>query len=222
MILKRFFDLTLALSSMLLLSPVIVLVAIWIKLDSRGPVFYRQTRIGLNSRPFSIYKFRSMVVGDANGGAQITAAGDPRITKVGRLLRKTKLDELPQLINVVKGEMSFVGPRPEVQKYVELYTEEQMAVLSVRPGITGVSQVEFRDEETLLSQQQDVEAYYVQTLMQEKLARDLQYVRERTFLNDIGLILRTLRILRPRQSVAATGASADTRPNPSQEAWRRK
>ena len=189
---KRFFDLTVSAAGLLILSPVLLLVALLIKLDSQGPVFFRQERIGRNFRPFSIYKFRTMVVDAPQRGAAITAGGDPRITRFGRLLRKSKIDELPQLINVLRGEMSLVGPRPEVPKYVELFRQEYDDILRVRPGITDLASLKYRDEAAVLAAAQNPEQEYVARILPEKIQLAKQYIRNASFLFDLKLILRTL------------------------------
>jgi len=148
---KRIFDVFVSFMSLVVLSPILIIVAIIIKLNSKGPILYKQLRVGLNGRPFYIYKFRTMETGADKKGLLITGADDPRLTSVGRFLRKIKLDEMPQLFNVLKGEMSIVGPRPEVPKYVNLYTDEQKRVLTVKPGMTDPATVYFRNEEKLLA-----------------------------------------------------------------------
>ena len=189
--LKRAFDLVVVTFGIIVLAPLFVLLALWVKLGSRGPVFFRQVRVGLNGKEFRIFKFRTMVIDAEKQGSQVTSGNDSRITGAGRVLRKLKLDELPQLFNVLFGEMSLVGPRPEVPKYVGFYTEEQRRVLEVRPGITGVSQLEFRHEEELLAGQEDVEGFYIASVMPAKLLLDLCYVQNRTFSKDFALLLRT-------------------------------
>ena len=158
---KRVFDIGVSFLGLLLLAPLLVPVALLIKWDSRGPVFFRQERIGKRFRPFVIYKFRTMVHDGLPKGAPITADGDPRITRVGRLLRKTKIDELPQLINVLKGEMSFVGPRPELRRYVELFQQEYVEILKIRPGITDLASLEYRDEAAVLGLSENPEDEYL-------------------------------------------------------------
>ena len=175
----------------MLLSPLFCWIALWIKLTSPGPVFYRAMRVGQDGRSFRLYKFRSMIVGTDRQGPCITATGDPRITRVGRFLRRAKLDELPQLLNVLKGEMSLVGPRPEDPRYVALYTPEQRRVLAVRPGITSAASLAFRHEEQLLAGE-DWETHYRARVLPDKLALDLAYLARRTLLSDFALILRTL------------------------------
>jgi lipopolysaccharide/colanic/teichoic acid biosynthesis glycosyltransferase len=187
---KRLFDVLVSAAALILLSPLFLGVAIAIKLSSPGPVFYRAVRVGRHGVPFKLYKFRSMVVNADKIGAGITTAHDPRITPIGRFLRRTKLDELPQLINVLRGEMSLVGPRPEDPRYVALYTEAQRRVLRVRPGMTSPASVRYRDEQALLSGP-DWETRYIQQIMPDKLAIDLQYIERATLLSDLGVIWQT-------------------------------
>lgn len=187
----RLLDIGAAALGLALLSPLFLLVGLWIKLDSPGPVFYRAARVGRNGAPFRLYKFRSMVAGADRQGPGITATGDARVTRVGRFLRSTKLDELPQLINVLKGEMSLVGPRPEDPRYVALYTPEQCCVLAVRPGITSAASLAFRHEEQLLAGE-DWETLYREQVLPAKLAIDLDYQDRRKLWSDLALILRTI------------------------------
>jgi len=189
---KRTFDVLCALIGIVLLCPVFLIIALWIKLDSPGPVFFKQSRIGQFGHEFRIYKFRTMVVEAEKLGKQITVGNDQRITRSGRFLREFKLDELPQLVNVLKGEMSLVGPRPEVPKYVGMYTFEQRQVLKVRPGITDPASIEFRNESELLATVSDPEATYIQEIMPKKLALNLQYVARPDLVSDIQIILHTL------------------------------
>lgn len=189
--LKRIFDIFFSFLGLLLLSPLFLIVAIWIIIDSQGPVFYRQVRVGRGNRDFRIFKFRSMRT-DADKAGLITVGGhDPRITRSGYYIRKYKLDELPQLINVLKGDMSFVGPRPEVRKYVDMYTPEQLHVLDVRPGITDEASILYRNENELLDSVQDSERFYVEVVMPDKLRINLEYVQNHSLLGDIKLIFRT-------------------------------
>ena len=188
---KRLFDIVASGVGLLLLSPLFLLVAIWIKLDSPGPVFYRQVRVGRYNRDFRIFKFRSMRVG-ADKGSLVTIGGrDPRVTRSGYFIRKFKVDELPQLINVFIGDMSLVGPRPEVRHYVDYWTKEQLHVLDVRPGITDPASSKFRDENELLEKAEDPEKYYIEVIMQEKLRLYLEYVENHSFWYDIKLIFQT-------------------------------
>ena len=192
---KRAFDILSSAAGLALLSPLLVVIAAAVKLDSPGPVLFRGQRVGRYGREFHIWKFRTMVTGADRAGPGITVANDSRVTRVGRLLRRTKLDELPQLVNVLRGEMSLVGPRPEDPRYVALYPPEQRAqVLSVRPGVTSPASVRFRDEESALSGE-DWETAYVQTVMPAKLALDLEYVQNASLLRDVGLIVRTVAAL---------------------------
>ncbi len=188
---KRLFDVVASGFGLLLLSPLFFLVAIWIKLDSPGPVFYRQVRVGRYNRDFRIFKFRSMRVG-ADKGSLVTIGGrDPRVTRSGYFIRKFKVDELPQLINVFIGDMSLVGPRPEVRHYVDYWTKEQLHVLDVCPGITDPASIKFRNENELLEKAEDPEKYYIEVIMQEKLRLYLEYVENHSFWYDIKLIFQT-------------------------------
>lgn len=189
---KRLFDIVASGLGLIFLSPLFLIVAIWIKLDSPGPVFFRQVRVGRFNKDFRIFKFRTMRVG-SDKGSQITIGGrDPRVTRAGYWLRKFKIDELPQLINVFIGDMSLVGPRPEVRRYVDLYTPEQMHVLDVRPGITDAASIKFRNESEFLKQVDDPEKHYIEVIMPMKLELYLQYVNCHSFKGDIRLILETL------------------------------
>jgi len=195
--LKRIFDLVVAGIGLVMLLPWFVLVIILIRLDDGGPAFFRQVRVGHNGKPFRIWKFRTMRVDAEQRGGLVTAAGDPRVTRVGRLLRRVKFDELPQLMNVVGGEMSLVGPRPEVPYYVEQYSEGQRRVLNLMPGITDPASVAFRDEEMVLAHFDDQEAAYVREIMPEKIRLNLEYAKHATLWGDIGVILKTLGVLGP-------------------------
>jgi lipopolysaccharide/colanic/teichoic acid biosynthesis glycosyltransferase len=196
---KRLFDLLCAGLGLFLLLPLLLLLAVWIKLDSRGPIFFRQERVGRHGRPFLIHKFRSMQVGAPARGLQITVGADPRITRAGRFLRASKLDELPQLWDVLRGAMSLVGPRPEVPKYVALYPEElRRVVLSVRPGITDLASLEYRDESALLAAAADPEREYMEVVLPAKLALSARYVREASLGGDLRLIAGTLAVLLSR------------------------
>ncbi len=188
---KRAFDLLASAVGLILLSPLFLVVALWIKCDSRGPVFYRQTRVGRGNVDFRLFKFRSMFVDSDKKGLLTVGDHDSRVTKSGYFIRKYKLDELPQLINVFIGDMSFVGPRPEVRRYVNLYTKEQLHVLDVRPGITDRASVKYRNENDLLAKASDPEEYYINVIMQDKLAINLDYVANHTLLSDISLIFST-------------------------------
>lgn len=190
---KRIFDVTASGLGLLLLSPLFLIVAIWIRLDSPGPVFYRQTRVGRYNKDFRLLKFRSMRVGSDKKGLITVGGRDPRVTRSGYWIRKYKLDELPQLINVFKGDMSLVGPRPEVRKYVDIYTPEQLHVLDVRPGITDMASIRYRNENELLEQAADPEQFYRDTVMQDKLRINLEYVSDHSFFKDIKIILMTFK-----------------------------
>ena len=192
---KRLFDIIASGLGLLVLSPLFLILAIWIKLDSKGPVFYRQVRVGLHNKDFRIFKFRSMRVGSDKGSLVTIGGRDPRITRSGYIIRKLKLDELPQLINVFVGDMSLVGPRPEVRHYVNYWTPEQMHVLDVRPGITDPASIKFRNENELMEQAEDPEVYYINVIMQEKLKLYLEYVHNHTFFGDIGLIFKTFWVI---------------------------
>ena len=192
---KRLFDILASRCGLLVLSPIFIIVAIWIKLDSPGPVFYRQTRVGRHNKDFRIFKFRSMRVGSDKGSLVTIGGRDPRVTRSGYFIRKFKIDELPQLINVFTGDMSLVGPRPEVRHYVNYWTPEQMRVLDVRPGITDPASIRFRNENELLEKAQDPERYYIDVIMQEKIKLYLEYVEKSSFWYDIKLIFQTFKVI---------------------------
>jgi lipopolysaccharide/colanic/teichoic acid biosynthesis glycosyltransferase len=189
---KRALDILAATIGLILLSPVLVIAACCIKLASRGPVLYRQVRIGKRARPFQILKFRSMTIQASNSDLKITVAGDSRVTPVGKFLRHHKIDELPQLWNVIRGDMSLVGPRPEVPVYIEEYTQEQRIVLSARPGITDPASLAYRHEEEILAGQADPEQFYRTKILPDKLARNRAYLEKITLQNDIRIILKTI------------------------------
>ena len=192
---KRFFDVIASGLGLIVLSPLFLILAIWIKLDSKGPVFYRQVRVGFKNKDFRIFKFRSMRVG-ADKGSLVTIGGhDPRVTRSGYFIRKFKFDELPQLINVFLGDMSLVGPRPEVRHYVDYWTPEQMHVLDVRPGITDPASIKFRNENELMEKAEDPEKYYIEVIMQEKIKLYLEYVEKHSFFYDLGLIFKTFWVI---------------------------
>lgn len=193
--LKRVFDMMFALVGLILLSPFLLFFAILIKLGSKGPVFYRGVRVGRHGKPFNIFKFRTMVMDAERLGGTSTADDDPRITKIGHFLRKFKLDELPQLINVLKGEMSIVGPRPEVQHYVDMFTEEERAILEVRPGITDWASLWNPDEGAVLAGSADPEKTYMEKIRPQKIKLQLKYVREQSFWNDLKIIFLTLKAI---------------------------
>lgn len=189
---KRLFDFTVSLIGLLILSPLLVVISLLVLVTMGWPVFYRQERVGRGGVPFRIIKFRSMVKKADRQGPAFTSGGDPRITPFGRFLRKNKLDELPQLINVVAGDMALVGPRPEVPDYVRYYTEDQRRVLTVRPGVTDPASIVYRDEEGVLTRFDDREKAYVEKIIPAKLKLNLAYIDKATFATDLGLILKTL------------------------------
>ena len=192
---KRLFDILVSGIGLICLSPLLLIVAIWIKLDSPGPVFYRQVRVGRYNKDFRIFKFRSMRIGSDKGSLVTIGGRDPRITRSGYFIRKFKIDELPQLINVLIGDMSLVGPRPEVRRYVNYWTVEQMHVLDVRPGITDPASIKYRNENELLAQAEDPEKYYIEVIMQEKIKLYLEYTEKSSFWYDIKLIIQTFRVI---------------------------
>lgn len=192
---KRLFDVLVSGVGLIVLSPLFLFLAIWIKMDSKGPVFYRQVRVGRINKDFRIFKFRSMHVG-ADKGSLVTIGGhDSRITRSGYFIRKFKFDELPQLINVFLGDMSLVGPRPEVRHYVDYWTPEQMHVLDVRPGITDPASIKFRNENELMEKAEDPERYYIEVIMQEKIKLYLEYVDKHNFWYDLALIFKTFWVI---------------------------
>ena len=190
--LKRTFDILFSSIGLLMLLPVFLVMAVWIKADSEGPVFYRQVRVGMHGKLFRIFKFRSMRLGSDKASQITIGERDSRITRSGIIIRKYKLDELPQLINVFTGDMSFVGPRPEVPKYVDLYTEEQRHVLDVRPGITDMASIKYINENELLGKANNPEDYYIHTIMPDKLSINLEYVKKNSFMDDVTIIFKTL------------------------------
>ena len=192
LIAKRSMDIVLSACALAILWPLLLLIALAIWIDDPGPVFYRQVRVGMNGKTFRIFKFRSMVMDADKKGFAITVGRDSRITRVGAVLRKTKLDELAQLLNVFLGQMSFVGPRPEVPKYVELYTPYQRQVLLVRPGITDYASIAYRNENDLLASAPNPEAMYIEQIMPDKIELNMKYLREISPLADIRLILKTI------------------------------
>lgn len=192
---KRIFDIVASGCGLIVLSPLFLILAIWIKLDSKGPVFYRQVRVGRNNRDFRIFKFRSMRRGSGQGSLVTIGGHDSRITRSGYILRRFKLDELPQLINVFVGDMSLVGPRPEVRHYVDFWTPEQMHVLDVRPGITDPASIKFRNENDLLDKADNPEEYYINVIMQEKIRLYLEYVENHNLWYDIKLIFQTIKVV---------------------------
>ena len=191
-VVKRVFDFLLSLFGIIILSPIFIIVSIAIKLDSKGSILFLQKRVGRYGKEFNIYKFRTMVTDAEKLGKQITVGKDNRITKVGAFLRKFKIDELPQLFNVVKGDMSLVGPRPEVPKYVALYNEEQKKVLDVRPGITDIASLRYKDEYDILGKVDNPEEYYINVIMKDKLNLNLEYIEKGNVFFDIYLIFKTI------------------------------
>ncbi|ALF18698.1 sugar transferase [Fusobacterium animalis] len=190
--LKRIFDITLSLFGLIILLPFMLIIAILIKIDSKGPVFFKQIRVTKNGKEFKIFKYRTMKVG-SDKYSQITVGKDGRITKLGSFLRKYKLDEIPQLINVLIGDMSLVGPRPEVPKYVALYTDEQKEILKVRAGITDYASIEFSDENDLLASEEEPEKVYIEKIMPKKIELNKKYLSEISILTDIKIILLTIK-----------------------------
>ena len=189
----RFFDILLSGFGLIVLSPIFFILSIWIKLDSEGPVFYKQNRVGKDNVDFLLFKFRSMVTDADKKGLLITVGGkDPRVTKSGYFIRKYKLDELPQLINVVWGDMSLVGPRPEVRKYVELYNNEQRKVLTVKPGITDYASIEYIDENKILGESEDPEKTYIEIIMPEKIQQNMKYINNKSLKEYFKIILLTI------------------------------
>lgn len=190
--LKRIFDITLSLFGLIILLPFMLIIAILIKIDSKGPVFFKQIRVTKNGKEFKIFKYRTMRVG-SDKYSQITVGKDGRITKIGSFLRKYKLDEIPQLINVLIGDMSLVGPRPEVPKYIALYTDEQKEILKVRAGITDYASIEFSDENDLLASEEEPEKAYIEKIMPKKIELNKKYLSEISILTDIKIILLTIK-----------------------------
>lgn len=196
LVLKRVFDIIVSLILLLILSPVLLFVAIWIKLDSEGPVFYRQKRITQYGREFKIFKFRTMVVDADKIGTLVTTQNDSRITKVGEKIRKCRLDEIPQLLNVFVGDMSFVGTRPEVKKYIEAYTDEMIATLLLPAGVTSMASIQYRDEDEIISKHVDdehsVDEVYVKMILPNKMAYNLEYLETFSVRGDIKLCVKTI------------------------------
>jgi lipopolysaccharide/colanic/teichoic acid biosynthesis glycosyltransferase len=189
---KRIFDITVSVVGLIVLFPFLLVVSVLVKLDSAGPVFFRQERVGKKSRPFFILKFRTMVQDAHAKGGPITVGSDPRITCVGGFLRKYKIDELPQLINVLRGEMSLVGPRPELRKYVKLFPQDYEEILRIKPGITDIASLIYRDEAGLLGNSDNPEREYVERILPDKIRLAREYLRHSSFFFDLGLILKTL------------------------------
>lgn len=189
---KCLFDIFFSSAGIILLSPFFLVTAILIKLDSPGPVFFRQERIGKDFKPFSIFKFRTMKIDTSKKGSLITVKGDSRVTRTGSILRKAKIDELPQLINILKGDMSFVGPRPELRKYVEMFRKDYEKLLSMRPGITDPASIKYSDEESLLSGSPDWERDYISRILPEKIKLASNYVDSHNIFRDLWLIIKTI------------------------------
>jgi len=189
---KRILDIVVSLIGLIFLLPLLVLVAILIKLDSPGPVFFRQERVGRGFRPFLIYKFRTMAEDSPARGPSITFGRDPRITRVGWFLRKSKIDELPQLFNVFKGDMTFVGPRPEVPRYVELFKHDYEEILTIRPGITDLASLKYRNEAALLGNADNPEQEYLTRVLPDKISLGKEYIKRSSITFDLKLISKTL------------------------------
>jgi len=189
---KRTFDFLISLIGLIAVSPALLLVALLIKTTSRGPIFYKQDRVGLNARIFKLLKFRTMVINADKLGSSVTVKYDPRITPVGIFLRRLKLDELPQLINVLKGDMSFVGPRPDIPGFADRLTGEDRIILSVRPGITGPATLKYRNEEEILAKQADPDKYNAEVIYPDKVRLNREYVENSSFWKDIEYVLRTV------------------------------
>jgi len=197
--LKRFFDILASLIAFILLSPLFLIITVIIKLTSPGPVFYKGKRVGKSGEIFFMHKFRSMIANADKIGSDLTKYGDNRITGIGKFLRKTKIDELPNLIDVLKGDMSIVGPRPESPSYTQYYDERQKKSLQVRPGVTGLAQLQNRREELKLKDQPDPDAYYIHELMPKKLEIDIYYVENRNFMLDLKIIIKTFLPIREKE-----------------------
>ncbi|RMH20506.1 MAG: sugar transferase [Gammaproteobacteria bacterium] len=195
MTIKRMVDLAISVPALILLIPIFLLIGIVIRLDSPGPVFFRQVRIGQGGEPFRIHKFRTMVLDAQTKGGALTIGEDPRITRIGKLLRKYKIDELPQLFDVVRGTMSLVGPRPEVPEYVARYSDDQQKVLKLMPGITDPASIKYRNESELLAKARDPECEYCERILPDKIKINLEYAENAGVLSDIGVILSTLKSL---------------------------
>lgn len=192
---KRSFDIIASFCGLIILSPMLLIVSLAIKLDSKGPVFFKQKRVGKNNKIFEIYKFRTMVTDAEKLGKQITVGNDSRITRVGKFIRKFKLDEFPQLINVLKGEMSLVGPRPEVPRYVDLYDEYQSQILFVQPGITDYASIEYRNENEVLGESENPEKTYIEEIMPTKIELNMKYIKNISLFEDIRLIVNTILVI---------------------------
>ena len=189
---KRSFDVLFSLIGLIVLSPILLIIAILIKLDSKGPVLFIQGRVGKNNKDFNIYKFRTMRIASENDGLLTLGNNDSRITKIGYFLRRYKIDEFPQLINILKGDMSFVGPRPELRYYVNFYNEDDMTIFKVRPGITGLASLKYRNEVELLKAAKDPEDFFINTIIPDKLKFNKEYIKRQNFFFDLKLILITI------------------------------
>lgn len=192
LIVKRLFDILVSFLLLIIISPLFIIFSIMIKLDSKGPVLFKQNRVTEYGRVFKIFKFRTMVENADKKGSQVTVENDSRITRMGKLLRKVRLDEIPQLINILIGDMSFVGTRPEVQKYVDLYTDEMKATLLMKAGVTSLASIKFKDEEKLLQVDGDIDKIYIEDVLPQKMQYNLEYLRKFNFFYDIKLMFMTL------------------------------
>lgn len=192
LILKRLFDVLASLILLIILSPLFIIFSIMIKLDSKGPIMFKQNRVTENGRIFKIFKFRTMVENADKNGSQVTVKNDDRVTKIGKFLRKFRLDEIPQLINILIGDMSFVGTRPEVPKYVELYTDEMKATLLMKAGVTSLASIKFKDEEKLLQMDGNIDKIYIENILPQKMQYNLEYLKRFNFFYDIKLMFMTL------------------------------
>lgn len=192
---KRLFDIVATIVGGILLLPIIIPIAIWIKFSSKGPLFYIQKRVGKDFKEFDLYKFRSMIINADTLGPSVTSGDDPRITRVGKIIRKTKIDELPQLLNVLKGDMSLVGPRPEVMKFVIQKKIDYKNILTIKPGITDNAAIEYRDEETIMKQYKDKEKAYIEIILPKKIKLYNDYINKTSFKNDVLLILKTIKVI---------------------------
>lgn len=192
MIAKRLFDVICAIIGLIILAPFLLLISILIKLDSKGPILFIQGRVGKNNRDFNIYKFRTMRIQSESKGLLTLGNHDSRITRVGYVLRRYKIDEFPQLINILKGDMSFVGPRPELRYYVNFYSEDDMKIFEVRPGITGLASLKYRNEVELLKAAENPEEFFIKTIIPDKLKFNKEYIKKRNFFFDLKLIFITI------------------------------
>lgn len=198
-VVKRMLDFCISVICILILTPILLLISVWIRLDSQGPILFRQERVGMLERKFTIYKFRTMIVDAESLGKQITVGRDPRITRSGVFLRKYKLDELPQFFNIIRGDMSIVGPRPEVPRYVSLYNTEQKQVFSVRPGLTDEASIKYRNENQLLEDTDNPEQLYIEKIMPDKLNINLEYIQTVSLKKDVQIIGKTILAIMQRE-----------------------